>query len=138
MLKYDPYLLSIGGIRDSDCSDVTYGIAVGDESSDLTVGASKVTFRAPYTMNLTEVRCSVNEASVGADIVVDINKNGVSILSTKLSIDAGEKTSVTATVPAVFSDIAIVDDDEITVDIDQVGPTSAGTGLKLLFKGTKV
>ena len=88
-------------------------------------------------MTLTAVRASVTTAPVGSTIIVDINENGTSILSTKLSIDASEKTSTTAATAAVISDSSIADDAEITIDIDQVGSTTAGAGLKVWLIGTR-
>ena len=113
------------------------GLAISDETSNLTVGTAKLTVRMPYPMTLTAVRANVNTAPVGSTIIVDINKSGVSILSTTLTIDDGEKTSVTAAVPAVISDGALTDDCELTIDIDQVGSGTAGKGLKLWLIGTK-
>jgi hypothetical protein len=112
-------------------------IACSDETSALTAGAAKVTFRMPYAFTLTEVRASVTTAPTGANLVVDINENGSTILSTKLSIDATEKTSTTAATPPVISDTSLADDAEITVDIDQIGSTLAGAGLKVYLIGTK-
>lgn len=111
--------------------------AVSDETTDLTTGTSKLTFRMPYAFTITDVRASVNEAPVGANIEVDVNEGGVSIFSTILSIDAGEKTSVTAATPAVISDANIADDAEISIDIDQVGSTTAGAGLKVTIYGVR-
>ena len=112
-------------------------VAVSDETSDLTTGTGKVAFRMPYAMTLTEVRASVTTAPTSANLVCDINKSGTSILSTKLSIDATEKTSTTATTEAVISDSALADDSEITIDIDQVGSSVAGTGLKVYLIGNR-
>lgn len=112
-------------------------IACSDETTDLTTGTAKVTFRMPFAFTLTGVRASVTTAPTGANLVVDINEGGVSILSTVLSIDAGEKTSTTAATAAVISDSSLADDAEITIDIDQVGSTVAGTGLKVTLIGTK-
>jgi len=112
--------------------------AVSDETTPLTTGAAKLTFRMPYAFTLTETpRASVGTAPTGADLIVDINEGGVSILSTKLSIDATEKTSTTATTPAVISDAALADDAEITIDIDQIGSTIAGAGLKVTLIGRR-
>lgn len=112
------------------------GVAASDESSDLTTGTAKVTFRMPYAMTLSSVRASVNTAPTGSTIIVDINESGTSILSTKLSIDAGEKTSTTAASAAVISDSSLANDAEITIDIDQVGSSTAGTGLKVWLIGS--
>jgi len=117
---------------------VPLGYAVSDETSDLTSGVAKVTFRIPYAMTLTDVRASLTTAPTGSSLVVDINNEGASILSTKLSIDANEKTSTTATTPPVISNPNLSNDTEITVDIDQVGVITAGTGLKIYLIGSKV
>ena len=118
-------------------SPIEIGLAASDETTALTTGAAKVTFRAPCAMTLTAVRASVTTAPVGSTIIVDINEGGNSILSTKLSIDASEKSSTTAASAAVISDSSIADDAEITIDIDQVGSTTAGAGLKVWLIGTR-
>lgn len=90
----------------------------------------------PFAMDLTAVKASVNTASAGQTITVDINEGGSTILSTKLTIDAGEKTSSTAATAAVISDAALADNAEITFDIDQVGTSgNEGKGLKVTLYG---
>ena len=111
--------------------------AASDESTALTTGTGKVTFRMPYAMTLTAVRASLTTAQVGGTIfTVDINESGTTILSTKLTIDNTEKTSTTATTAAVISDTTLADDAEITIDIDQVGDGTA-KGLKITLIGTR-
>ena len=112
-------------------------VACSDETTDLTTGTAKVTLRAPYAFTLTAVRASVNTAPTGSTLIVDINEGGSTVLSTKLSIDASEKTSTTAATAAVISDSSIADDSELTVDIDQIGSTIAGKGLKVTLIGTR-
>jgi len=112
------------------------GIAVSDETTDLATGTGKATFRMPFGMELTEVRASVTTAPTGATLTVDINDSGTTIMSTnKLSIDDGEKTSETAATAPGITDSTLADDAEITVDIDQVGSTVAGAGLKIWLIG---
>ena len=110
-------------------------VAVGDETTAITFGTGKVTFRMPYAFTLTDVRASLTTASSSGDPTVDINENGVTILSTKLSIDSGAKTSTTATTPVVISDTALADDAEITIDIDTAGTGAAG--LKIVLIGNQ-
>lgn len=112
-------------------------VAVSDETTDLTTGTAKITFRMPFAMTLTDVRASVATAPVGSTIEVDVNEGGVSVLSTVISIDAGEKTSESAATPPVISDASLADDAEITVDIDQIGSSTAGAGLKVTLIGIK-
>ena len=115
----------------------SFVIAASDETSDLETGTNKVRFRMPYAFTVTAVRCSVNTAPTGSTLVVDINEGGSTILSTKLSIDISETTSTTAATPPVISDTALADDSIIGIDIDQIGSTNAGTGLKVTIIGNR-
>jgi len=110
------------------------GAACSDETTELTAGTGKVTFRMPRTLTLTAVRATLTTASTSGAVTVDINKGGASILSTKLTIDQDEKSSVTAETPPVISDDTLEDNTEITVDIDAAG--SGATGLKVWLVGT--
>ena len=110
-------------------------IACSDETTALTAGSAKVTFRMPYAFTLSAVRASLTTAQTsGSILAVDINEGGTSILSTKLTIDNTEKTSTTAVAAAVISDSALANDAEITIDIDQVGDGTA-KGLKVYLIG---
>lgn len=114
---------------------VRIGIAVSDETTDLTTGTAKITFRMPAHIELQEVRASLSAAQPsGSILTIDINKNGTTILSTKLTIDNTETTSKTAATPPVIADDDLDDDDVITVDIDQVGDAGA-KGLKIWLIG---
>lgn len=109
------------------CSDLTTAI---------TTGTTKAYFRSPLAFTLTDVRASLLTAQTSGNIfTVDINESGTSILSTKLTIDNTEKTSVTAATPAVISDTSIANDAEITIDVDQVGSGTAA-GLIVTLIGT--
>ena len=111
--------------------------AVSDETTDIEIGTEKLTMRMPHGMTLTEVRASVSTAPVGSPIILDVNQNGVSIFTTNLlSINDGEKTSTTSVTSANITTTLLTDDAEIKVDIDQVGSTTAGTGLKIYLIGT--
>lgn len=121
--------LSVGNITQS----IT--IACSDEVTALTTDVAKVTFRMPYAFTLTAVRASLTTAQTsGSILTVDINEGGISILSTKLTIDNTEKTSTTAATPPVISDSALADDAEITIDLDQIGDGTA-RGLKVTLIG---
>ena len=107
-------------------------IAVGDETTVITTGTAKVTFRMPWAMTLTAVRASLTTTSSSGNPTFDINEAGASILSAKLSIDSGEKTSTTAGTAAVISDAALADDAEITIDIDTAGTGATGPKIYLI------
>ena len=110
-------------------------VAVSDETTAITTGTAKVTFRMPFAMTVTAVRASLAVASSSGLPTFDINEGGSTILSTKLSIDASEKTSTTAATAAVISDSALADDAEITIDIDVAG--TGAKGAKVYLIGTR-
>ena len=116
-------------------------VACSDEDTALTTGTAKRTFRMPFAMTVSEVRASlVGAGSSSGTTTVDINENGTTILATKLTIDFGEKTSLTAATPAVISYLArtLADDAEMTVDIDAVTGGADETGLKITIIGNKL
>ena len=115
----------------------SFVIACSDETSNLTTG-EKVVFRMPYAYTVEAVRASLTTAATGGTLLtVDINEGGTTILSTKLTIDASETTSTTAATPAVISDSALADDAEMSIDIDAIGSTNTGKGLKVYIIGNK-
>lgn len=112
-------------------------ISCSDLTTALTTGTSKAYFRLPYAFTLTEVRASVLTAPTGSGITVGINNNGGSILSTDITIDATTFTSEDAATPPVISVASFSSDAEITIDIDAVGSTIAGSGLAVTLIGYK-
>lgn len=113
-------------------------VPCSDETTALTAGTAKFTFRMPFAMTVTGVKASVNVAPTGTgNLTVDINESGTSILSTKLTFDASEKTTATAATPAVISDPSLASDAEVSVDIDAVSGTVTGAGLKVTLSGVR-
>lgn len=126
---------ALGGTYPNPTVKVSICIAVSDETTSITTGTAKVTFRMPHAMTLTEVRASLSTASSSGNPAIDINESGSTILSTTITIDSGEKTSTTAATPPVISDSALADDAEITIDIDTAG--TGAKGLKVYLIGTR-
>lgn len=114
-------------------------IAASDETSDLTVATDKVKFTMPYAMTLTSISASVSTAPVGANLIADVNEGGTSIMTTdKLVIDDGETSTSTAATPPALTDTSLASGAVITVDVDQIGSTTAGAGLKVYLVGYQV
>jgi hypothetical protein len=111
-------------------------IACSDETTALTTG-NKVNFRVAQAFTCTGVRASLSTAQVsGSLFTVNVKKNGTTIFSTKVTLDNTEKTSVTAATAAVLttSPTLFADDDEVAIDIDQIGDGTA-KGLKVTLLG---
>jgi len=116
-------------------------VACSDESTALTTGTAKVTFRMPFAMILNAGEAGVRASLTGAGstsgtTTVDINEGGSTILSTKCTVDDGDLTSVGASTAVVVSDVNLADNASITVDVDAVTGGADETGLKIQLIGT--
>lgn len=115
-----------GGGGGGGSGDILIQLACSDLTTPLVAGDNKAYVRAPQTMTLTGLRASLLTASSYGPVTVDVKVDGVSILSTLLTIDEGEKTSVTATLPVVIRDAVIVDDKEIVIELVDAGTDATG------------
>jgi hypothetical protein len=121
------------GLRQSIYNTDDTTVAVTGETTAVTTGTAKLTFRQPRKVALDAIRASLTTAQAsGSILTIDVNVNGASVLSTKLTIDNTEKTSVTAAVQPVISAATINADAEVTIDVDQIGNGTAA-GLKVQF-----
>lgn len=112
-------------------------VAASDQSTSITTGNNKVVFPAySVAWTVTSVYAILNTVSSSGAVTVDINEDPdreaagsgyVGILSTKITIDASELSSASAT-PPVVSDPALAANSLMSVDID-----GAGTGAKGLI-----
>lgn len=116
-------------------------VALSDEVTVITTSpTTKISFRMPYKFLVEEVRASLITASATGTVTVDINEGGSTILTTKLTIDATEKTSTTAVTPAVIGGAGpvLADDAEITFDLDDAGSSADAVGLKVTLIGRQM
>lgn len=113
-------------------------IAASDEGTALTTGTGKVTFHMPYAFTLTDIKATVGTAPTDASLIADVNDGGTSIMTTnKLTIETGEFSTETATTGPTLTDTALAENAVISVDIDQIGSTIAGAGLKVYLIGRR-
>lgn len=111
-----------------------YFFAASDETSPLIASIVNAAYTdyLSYAMTVQAVMINCNTAPTGAKIIVDIKKNGTTIFTTLISIDATENTSLTAATPYVLDGaITFAQGDKLEAFITQVGSTIAGTGLKV-------
>jgi len=82
---------------------------------------------------IKEVYIAVRTAPIGASLIVDVNKNDTTIFTTQENrpeIAIGEYTA-TSGVPDVT---ALAKNDKLTIDVDQIGSTTAGADLIVLIR----
>ncbi len=100
-------------------------VMIFDPETDVATGIKKAFVHIPFAGTLLSVHAQIDTVSSSGDPVFNIKKNGGEILSTKISIDAGDHGSHEATTPPVISDDAVAVNDVYTCDVD-----GAGTGAK--------
>lgn len=112
--------------------------------ANITSGTSKDSLVLPYGLVLDTVAnggiyatLSVAQAA-GAVLTVDVNRNGTSIFSTRLTFDNNERSTLTAAAPPVLvpGGEILAKGDEITIDVDQVG-TALAKGLRVYLVGQR-
>ena len=114
----------------------SFVIACSDETTALAAGTNKAIFRMPYAFTLTAVRASLTTAGTTSGLTtIDIHESGTTILSTKITIDLTETTSVTAATQPVISDASLADDAQISIDLDAISGGASETGLKVTLIG---
>ena len=111
-------------------------MVVVDFATALTAGNGKFYFHVPSTLNgfdIVDVHAEVISAPAGSTIIIQLHNLTATadILSTLLTIDASETGSDTAATAAVISgsEDDLATNDVIAVDIDQIGSSTAGSGL---------
>ena len=116
--------------------------------TNIAVGTTKDSFIMPYDFMLDEVSANglyagLTEAqAAGVPLTVDVNVDGVSIFTTRLTFDNAEKTTITAATPAVYSAAFVTANRiipagaDVTIDVDQVG-TALAKGLAVYLRGMR-
>ena len=114
-------------------------IALGDESTVLAAASTSVpvvSFHMPYAFTLTNVKVGCTAAGTGAALLtVDVHEAGTTVLSTKVTVDASEKTSGTAATAMVISDSALAEDSLIEIFVDLVDSNNLAAGVKVYLIG---
>ena len=112
--------------------------AGSDQTTPLTVVANIAGIFAEFDMTLQSLFAGVGvlgTTSGGTRIM--IQKNGVDMLSTPITIDHGDTTSLTATTPAEISVSAITRGDRISVDIQDITIGATEAGLQIVLNGIR-
>jgi hypothetical protein len=110
---------------------------IADELYDSTEAVAIATnlgtpFYMPWNATLTGVSASIGTAASTGVTTFDVNKNGVTMLSTKLTIDATENHSKDAATPAVISVSALLQGDVVSFDVDAAGTGANGPAIVYL------
>ena len=96
------------------------------QDGTLTVNTGTARWYSPRAVTITKIRKHVATAPVGAALNMTLKKNGSSIKT--FSIAAGGSTNVTDNL-----NLSVAEGDYLTVDITQIGSTTAGSDLNIVI-----
>lgn len=137
----DSRFLTPKALRDSNYGKRSIILKILDDATALTTGDGKLHWFVPPELNgwkLVDADGCLSTASTSGVPAIQIANvtDGVDMLSTKITIDANEKTSYTAATPPVID--ATKDDvatgDELRIDADVAGTGAKGLQITLTFQ----
>ena len=103
----------------------------------LTSGAGKDRFEAPFDCEILTVDAVVGTAPTGANLVLDILKNGTSIFTTTANRPTILAGATKVAVPTARPDVTdVAAGDVIELQIVQIGSTVAGSDLDVSVQYT--
>lgn len=110
------------------------GYALSDQESNISVGV-KIKDTIPYNCTLDSILSSLSEAATGSSFQINVKKNGTSIFTTKITIDANELDNLTAATPyaLVTTPTTFSVGDRLEISIDAVGGVTTGKGAIIKF-----
>jgi len=135
-------LLRVTSVPDLQCFELIDRTVL--LATNIATGNGKDSLVLPYGLLLDTVAnggiyatLSTAQAS-GKPLTIDVNRNGTSILSTKMNFDNNERSTTTAATPPVLvaGGEVLAKGDEITIDVDQVG-TAGARGLRVYLVGQR-
>ena len=110
----------------------TAGAAVFSNAGAATVGTGAGRYPVPAATTIKYVLVTASTAPTGADLILDVNLNGTTIFTTqgnRPKVVAGTHSQSATPTPDTTTVSA---GDYLTVDIDQVGSTIAGSDLVVM------
>jgi len=115
---------------------MSFAFGASDEISPLTVGNDKVKgLRIPHAMSLTSITGSLSgEQTGGSVLTVDVRRAGTSLFSSSGKMVFTNNQRLAPSPVLATSPTALVAQDEISVDVLQIG-TSGARGLKITLHG---
>lgn len=81
---------------------------------------------------VSKVRIGVGTAPTGASLIVDVNKNGTTIFTTQSRRPTISASAFTALNTSTIENGTLTTADYLTIDIDQIGSTIAGSDLVVI------
>lgn len=116
-----------------------FAIACSDRVTPIVAATDVASYVVPWDFTLVDLQAQLLDAAASGTFTIDVNVAAVSILSVKLTIDAGETSSLTAATAFEFTpvtattargkEIFIAKGSKVSIDVDD---DAAGDALGLI------
>ena len=98
-----------------------------NQSGTLEVTTGSVRWVAPNDINIKAISSTVGTAPVGSSLISTVNKNGTTIDTQTIADGADSDTNSGLS-------LSVLNNDYLTVDITQIGSTTAGSDLNVIIE----
>jgi len=118
-----------------------YSLKLSDDTTALEVSATPIdTFYVPFDMQVSVLAASLTAASTAGDVVLELYRNGSPILTTPITVEVGEESSLTATDQpvAVSGELDWEQGDKIEIFLTSAGDEAAGLKLNIGYASTLI
>jgi len=125
-------LIGLGGLAEVDHDEdvVVYQAVEFEQDLSASTSDAVAAFPLPFDCDFSTLfEVYVHDAPTGSGATFDVHLGGVTIFSTKITVDDGDNASTAATVPAVFSTSSGTKGQLLEFFVDAVGATTTGTGV---------
>lgn len=110
-------------------------INLTDKTSALVTGVSAQRFKAPYDGYIdASTYAGVDTKLTSGSLVIDMKVNGVSVMSTKFTVDSNKDSTIESTTQPVFSTTSFSRGDIFTFHHDSVGSGGKGSYVSLVMR----
>jgi hypothetical protein len=123
-MVYDEAVTAWIALNRIPCQELCF--AQADQSVVITTGTNKLVFPNMPACTILYVRGALKLASSSGVVTFDANDGATTFLSTKLTMDANEDSSYTASIPAVISVRSHAANWTFRFDIDTAGTGATG------------
>lgn len=111
----------------------SFSFALTDETTVIVSTGTYFTFDMPYDFNVEEVIGQLTTTSSSGNVTMDVKKAGTTILSTGITVEQGETSSLTAATQPVVSVPSLLKGSRMTFLLAGVG--ASATGAKVTLTG---
>jgi hypothetical protein len=94
-------------------------------------------FRPSGNFTILDVYIEVKAVPTGASVIVDINVNGTSIFNVTPANRPEIAISATTATSGAPDTTTLIENDSITVDVDQIGSGDTGEDMTIIIRGTQ-